>query len=43
VTQRLLWPNYELCEAGVRLGKEDSVSGKVNGVSRVASKLPGLA
>jgi hypothetical protein len=39
----LLWPNYELGEAGVRLVKADLVSGKANGVRRVASGLPGLA
>jgi hypothetical protein len=43
VTQRILWPNYESGEAGVRLGKANSVSDKTNGVSRVASGLPGLA
>jgi hypothetical protein len=32
-----------LSEAGVRLGKADSVSGKANGVIRDASGLPGLA
>jgi hypothetical protein len=43
VTLRLLWPNYESGEAGVRLGKADSVSGKANWVIWVASELPGLA
>jgi hypothetical protein len=36
---KVLWPNYELGEAGVRLGKADSVSGKANWVSRVVSGL----
>jgi hypothetical protein len=35
--------NTELLEAWVSSGKTDSVSGKVNGVIRVASRLPGLA
>jgi hypothetical protein len=43
VTQRVLWPNYESGEAGVRLGKANLVSNKANGVSQVASGLPGLA
>jgi hypothetical protein len=42
VTQRLLWPNYELGEARARLGKTNSISDKANGVSRIASGLPGL-
>jgi hypothetical protein len=43
VTQRVLWPNYELGEARVMLGKANSVSDKENGVSQVASGLFGLA
>jgi hypothetical protein len=39
----LLWPFYESGEAGVWLGKANSVSSKANGVSRVALGLPGLA
>jgi hypothetical protein len=35
--------NTELLEAWVSSGKTDSVSGKVNGVIWVASRLPGLA
>jgi hypothetical protein len=35
--------NTELLEAWVSSGKANSVSGKVNGVIRVASGLPGLA
>jgi hypothetical protein len=42
VTQRLLWPNYESGEAGVRLGKTNSVLDKTNVVSQVASGLPEL-
>jgi hypothetical protein len=34
---------YESGEAGVRLGKTDSASGKANGVIRDALGLPGLA
>jgi hypothetical protein len=39
----ILWPNYESGEARVRLAKANSVSDKANGVSWVASELPGLA
>jgi hypothetical protein len=39
----LLWPNYESGEAGVRLGNVDSILGKANGVSHVASVLPRLS
>jgi hypothetical protein len=37
VTQRALWPNYELGEARVRLDKANSVSDKANGISQLAS------
>jgi hypothetical protein len=43
VTQRILWPNYELGEARVRLGMANLVSDKANGVSQVASGSHGLA
>jgi hypothetical protein len=43
VEQRLLWPNYESGKAGVGLSKADLVLGEANGVSWVASGLPGLA
>ncbi len=35
--------NTEFLEAWIGLGKENSISDKANGVSRVASGLPGLA
>jgi hypothetical protein len=38
----LMTAKTELLEAWISLGKADSVSGKANGVIRVASGLPGL-
>jgi hypothetical protein len=43
MTEGPIMANTELLEAWVSSGKANSVSGKTNGVIRVASRLPGLA
>jgi hypothetical protein len=43
VEEGLMMDNTELLKAWVSSGKTDSVSGKANGVIRVALGLPGLA